>query len=138
MVVLICVLYYAFEKGTVFGMLVGLWAGFLTDLFLIPRPGFYMAFYAAVGAFSGTLASKVFQDSFFAEIVFPLFLSYALLFFEALLVNAGTSSGYTPGQLFLCSFLPWRIAATAAVSPWLFSRLRDVSVGKVRRMRTRY
>jgi len=130
--VLVGVLFYALSEGPSFGALVGLWAGFLMDLFEMGRPGFWMSTLAATGYFSGVISSTVFQDSLLTQIVLPVGALYSVTFAEAWVLRSQSGEGVGFGLLG-AAFLPWPLITTAFCSPWLFSRLHRWTPGARRR-----
>lgn len=121
--VLIGLLFYALSEGPLFGALLGLWAGFLMDLFGAGRPGFWMGAFAATGYFSGVISSKVFQDGLLTQIALPVGALYCVTFAEAWVLRSQSGEGAGFG-LAVAAFLPWPLLVTALCSPWLFSYLR--------------
>jgi rod shape-determining protein MreD len=121
--VLVGVLFYALSEGSSFGTVVGLWAGFLIDLFGTGRPGLCMSTLAVAGYFSGVISSKVFQDSLLTEIFLPASALYFVTLAEVWILRS--QAGETTGLGLLAeAFLPWPFVMTAISSPWLFGRLR--------------
>jgi rod shape-determining protein MreD len=124
--VLIGVLYYALAEGAFSGFVCGVWGGLLLDLLSQGRPGFFTAALAAAGGLCGYVSSKIFEDSWLAEIVLPFLGLYALAFSQHIFLKTQTGEAVLPG-VFTEAFLPWPLLTTALVSPWLFARLRRVS-----------
>ena len=123
---LIGVIYYSLNQGPRFGMLLGLFAGFLLELFGQGGFGFYMVQLAVLGLLSGFVSSKVFQDSLLAEILLPALAAYGCLLSEAMFMRAaaGESAGW---ECFVQAFQPWVFVGTAFLAPLLFSRLQRSS-----------
>ena len=113
---LIGVIYYSLKKGSRFGVALGLFAGFLAEIYGQGGFGFLMAQAAAVGALSGFVSSKIFQDSLMAEIFLPAVVVYFCALSET--------------HSFSAAFQPWVLAGTAMFSPFLFFCLQRVSSGR--------
>lgn len=70
---MICaVVFYALSEGADFGLVAGLWAGFLLEVFVVGKFGFQMALWGAAGFFTGFLSTKIFPESFPAQLFVPL------------------------------------------------------------------
>ena len=123
--VLIGVLFFALTEGRSFGAFAGMWGGLLMDLYGLGRPGFTMAAYALVGFSSGFVSSKIFQDSWLAEIVLPFASLYAVMLAELALMRSQIGDPAGPAAL-AESFRPWPLFTTVLAAPWLFSRLRRI------------
>ena len=124
--VLIGVLYYSLFQGATAGLAIGAWGGLLLDLFSLGRPGFFTASFAAIGGLCGFISSKVFEDSWVAEIVLPLASLYGLTLLQQLFLKAQAGEAVTPAAL-TEAFLPWPLFTTAFCSHWLFNRFRKLS-----------
>ena len=134
---LVTVLFFSFAEGAAFGAFAGLWAGFLLDLLGLGKPGLFMSAFACVGLASGTVSSKVFQDSLFAEILLPVVCLYGVMLAEAWAI--AHASGEAAGPYLVAeAFRPWKLLSTVLISPWLFARLRRMRSGPERRVRARY
>ena len=120
---LIGVMVYSLNEGSRFGLLLGLFAGFLSDLFGQGALGFGMMQLASVGVLSGLVSTQIFQEGYFTE----LFLPAVALYFSALaeILFTQNISGDAWGWACLgYAFRPWTLANTALVSPILFSFLK--------------
>ena len=120
--VLIAVIYFSMRNGGRFGLVLGLFAGTLTEIYGQGSLGFYMALWAAVGAVSGVAATQVFQDSLIAEILLPVFASYFMNLAE-LVYRQSAEEGGSFWPLIPHAFQPLTLAGTAAASVFLFSWL---------------
>ena len=113
---LIGVIYYSLKKGSRFGLALGLFAGALTEIYGQGGLGFYMTEYAAMGALSGFASSKIFQDSWLAEIFLPVAAAYFCAVSES--------------RSFSAAFQPWVLGGTVVFSPFLFFCLQRTSAGR--------
>ena len=113
---LIGVIYYSLKQGSRFGTALGLFAGSLAEMYGQGGLGFYMTQYAAVGALSGFVSSKIFQDSLLAEILLPAAAAYFCAALES--------------RSFSAAFQPWVLTGTVVFSPLLFYCLQKSSVGR--------
>lgn len=129
--VLTGVLFYSLTEGTPFGVVIGAWGGFLMDLFSLGRPGFFTASFAGAGFFGGLLSSKIFRDSFLAQIVLPFAGLYGVNFVQLWRLQAQAGEPVGPGLLGE-AFLPWPLFLTALCSPWLFGKLRALTPRRLR------
>ena len=124
---LIGVIYYSLKDGWRSGVKLGLFAGFLAELFGQGALGFYMAEFAVAGLLSGFVSSKIFQDSLPAEIFLPALLTYLSMLSE--IVFLGASAGNPAGWGCLGLAFHFRILAlTVLVSPLMFSWLHRFSL----------
>ena len=129
--VLVGVIYYALAEGPLFGLILGAYAGIYLEIFGYGKLGYQMAILAAVGAFCGFLASKVFKDSFFTHAVLPALCLYLaallnLIVFKTLGEETVTFS--VVGEAFLVK----ELFLTAAVSPFIFAALNKMSPNRSR------
>ena len=122
--ILIVVLFYSLSEGAALGAFIGLWAGFLLDLFGTGRMGFWMTALAAAGYFSGSISKKVFPDSLFTKAGLSFVIFYVLNFAELLTVRYQSSEGMGFPHVFMEAFLFWPLVTTALCSPWVFQVLK--------------
>ena len=87
---LVAVVFYALSRGPVFGMALGLWAGFLMDLFGIGRMGPGILIYSMTGAVVGLAYEKLFLESLWTQILLPVFAQFFLRFFYLIILNASS------------------------------------------------
>lgn len=116
--VLVAVVYTALGEGPIFGMMLGVFAGFLWDLLGIGRMGLSTAEMGMVGLFAGFLSTNLFRESPLTQVLLP-----ALFVFLLTLINGGIGRFYfheTP-PLFN---LDWLFAAVS--SPFIFLFLKKV------------
>ena len=111
--VLIAVIFFALQTGIFLSLALGLWAGALLELFKVGPLGFAAIPMAAIGAFSGFMASKIFRESFLAQVVLP---PASVYFFEA--VNLKLLWGPT---------FFFKLLLTALLSPLVFRILKKVT-----------
>ena len=131
---LMAVIFYSLREGSLFGMGLGASAGFLLELFGQGGLGFWMVNLAAIGALSGYVSAKIFQDSLLTEIFFPGIAFYFSTLAEIIFLQSrsGALSGWeVMGRAFLCRPL----LVTLALSPILFGWLQKFSY--TRRQRSR-
>ena len=69
--VLIAVIFFALKQSAGWGALIGLWGGLLLEIFKVGPIGFTLLPMAAVGAISSFMSSKIFRESFLAQVVLP-------------------------------------------------------------------
>ena len=108
--VLSAVIFFALRQSTGAGALIGLWGGLLLELFKVGPIGFAVLPMAAVGAVSSFMSSKIFRESFLAQVVMP-----AGAFYFFLAVNVGS--------LWEKTFL-FKILLAALLSPVIFHFLK--------------
>ena len=123
---LVAVIFYSLREGAVFGLLLGAAAGFLLELFGQGGFGFWMLNLAAVGALSGYVSSKIFQDSLLTEIFLPGIAFYFSTLAEIIFLQlrAGSFSGW---EAIGRAFLFWPLLGTLLFSPVIFAWLQNVS-----------
>ena len=108
--VLIAVIFFGFRGGMLRAALLGAWAGMLLEIFKVGSFGFAVLPLTAIGAAGSLMSSKIFRESFLAQVVLP-----AAAFYFFLTVNLGS--------LWESSF-PFRILLTAFLSPLVFHGLK--------------
>lgn len=134
---LIAVIFYSLREGPVFGIGLGAASGFLLELFAQGRFGFWIVDLGILGALSGYMASKVFQDGLLTGIFLSGIAFYLSTLAEILFLQSQT--GQLPGwEVVLRAFLFWPLLSTSLISPVVFwglqkfwsertgSRLRNV------------
>ena len=77
---LIAVIFFALKENIFFGALLGFWGGLWLEIFRTGAFGFATLPLAAIGAFAGFMSSKIFRESFLAQVGIPVGSFY---FFEA-------------------------------------------------------
>lgn len=127
--VLIAVVFYSLEEGSLFGMGLGMAAGFLLDLFGQGGVGFWMLNLAAVGALAGYASSKVFQDSLLTEIFLPAVAFYFSTLAEIVFLQsrAGVPVGWEVSGR---AFLFWPMLTSLVISPTIFGWLQKFSFSR--------
>ncbi len=124
--VLPAVLFYALSRGASFGLGTGVFAGLLFEVFGVGKLGVHVGLFALIGYTAGALSSKIFRESFVAQIILPVLCHYAAA--AAGLTLARVSAGEPVGVFALAeAFLPVQLAITAAASPPVFAFLKRVS-----------
>ena len=131
---LMAVIFYSLREGPRFGMGLGAAAGFLLELFGQGGFGFWIINLAVVGALSGYVSSKIFQDSLLTEIFLPGLAFYFSTLAEIIFLQTRTGlfSGWeTMGR----AFLFWPLLMTVIISPLFFGWLQKFlsTRGRVRR-----
>ena len=131
---LVAVIFYSLREGALFGMALGAAAGFLLELFGQGTLGFWVLNLAAVGALSGYVSSKVFQDSLLTGILLPGVAFYFSTLAEIvfLQLKSGVFSG---GEAIGRAFLFWPLLGALVFSPFIFSVLQRFSSGRHRARR---
>ena len=126
---LIAVIFYSLREGPRFGAVLGAGAGLLLELFWQGGFGFWPLNFAAVGALSGYVSSKIFPDGLLTEILLPgtAFYFSTLAEIVYLQLQTGTFSGWEAAGR---AFLPWPFIGTLLISPVLFAWLQNVSSGR--------
>ena len=117
------VIFYSLREGALFGMVLGAVAGFLLELLGQGALGVWMLNLAAVGALSGYVSSKIFQDSLLTEIFLPGLAFYFSTLAEILFLQArsGSLNGWDAlGR----AFLFWPLLGSLVFSPVLFGWLQ--------------
>jgi len=126
--VLAAVVYYAMLEGASFGFMAGCFAGFFMDLFGIDRIGSQMVIFGCLGAFSGTVASKIFRDSLLTQLFLPALGSYFVALSNLALVRAAGGEGPGGWALIWNAFNGPHLVLTAVLSPFVFRLLKKGSV----------
>lgn len=121
---LIAVIFFALKRGMIFGALAGAWAGVLLEVFKTGVFGFAAIPLAAIGAASGFMSSKLFRESFLAQIMMPVASFY---FFEA--VNLG---------IVWAPFFASQLLLTAVLSPLVFHFLKKITESSPSRRSARW
>ncbi len=101
-------------------------AGFLLELFGQGGFGFWIVNLAAIGALSGYVSSKIFQDSLLTGIFLPGLAFYFSTLAEIIFLESksGSLSGW---QVMGEAFLFWPLAGTLLFSPLIFGWLDKFS-----------
>lgn len=131
---LVGVIFYALTEGPLFGAVIGCFAGFLLDTLGVGKLGGSMTLYSLVGICTGYSSTKIFYDSFFTQILLPVFFQYAVclahLFF-ARNIPQGEGAGWRILSDAFWVSQPW---FTVAASLAVFSFLKKVSLRHVHSM----
>ena len=117
------VIFYSLREGALFGLGLGAASGFLLDLFGQGALGIWMLNLATVGALSGYVSSKIFQDSLLTEIFLPGIAFYFSTLAEVIFLQtrAGSFSGW---EALGRAFLFWPLLGSLVFSPILFGWLQ--------------
>ena len=126
--VLAAVVFYALLEGVSFGFLAGCFAGFFLDLLGIGRIGQEMAVFGCLGVFSGLVASKIFRESLFTQIVLPAFGSYFVTFSNLAILRLASGEGSVGWGIFWDALVWPQLLLTAALAPFIFRFLKKVSI----------
>ncbi len=125
--VLITVIFYGLYEGPLFGLALGIAAGFLLDLFGAGRMGAEMMLYGAIGWLCGNTAKNIFRESTLTQFFLAAFGAYFLILGNTLIFKGGFDRETAGFHLIREAFLPIPIFATAVASPYFFRYFRKVS-----------
>jgi cell shape-determining protein MreD len=133
---LLNVIFYGFIEGASFGLVLGLFAGLLMEIFGTGRLGFDIFLAGGLGFFSGMVSSKIFPESFFTKAFFPSVASFVFCLLQL------SVSAQAPGADVM-TFTGWLAEGwsgshpllVAVTAPFFFEFLGKVSfVQKTRRV----
>ena len=119
---MIVVVYYALGEGPIFGMILGMFAGFLLDLLGVGKMGILTAQIGLVGLLSGFLSAHLFRESPLTQILLP-----PLMAFLAALMDQAIMRFYFHENQNLFNF-DW--ISVIIIAPIIFTLLRRMPHGQ--------
>lgn len=129
------IIFYALVEGPLFGLVIGAYAGFFLDLFGIGKIGNEMILFSVLGVLSGLASSKLFRESLLTQLLLPTLGNYFASLMNLVLFKIKIQEAWFDAALLGEAFMPWHLLLTAALSPILFSVLKNVSFVKAERRR---
>ncbi len=130
LLLLIGVVFYGLSEGPLFGLLLGLYAGFFMDIFGVGKLGLQMAFFGSLGLLSGYAKSKVFSESLLTAILFPALAYYLLLCLNFITTRIFFEGGAEAPAVFREALSIQALILMAILSPFIFSFLHRFTFGK--------
>ncbi len=128
LLLLIGVVFYGLSEGPLFGLLLGLYAGFFMDIFGVGKLGLQMTFFGSLGLLSGYAKSKVFSESLLTAILFPAVAYYLLLCLNFITTRI-FFEGEAPAPAVFREVLSIQaLILMAVLSPFIFLFLRRFSL----------
>ena len=125
-VLLIGVIYYALKEGWRTGLWLGLFAGFLVEMYGQGPLGFYMAEFALLGVVFGFLSTQLFGDSLWAQIFLPVAAVYLSSLAQIIYLEV-TLERSVAWESFVIACRPRLMMLSALFSPALFFCLKKIS-----------
>ena len=127
---LIGVLFYGLSEGPLFGLIIGLVAGFFVDIFGVGKLGMPIILFGSLGVLSGYAKSKIFHDGLLTRILFPTVGTYLFSCSNFVITRFFFEEESSPPGVFLEAVSIPALILTAVISPFIFSFLHRFTYGK--------
>lgn len=128
------VVFYALLEGSLFGLVIGCYAGFFMDLFGIGKIGYEMALLGSIGCLSGFVASQIFRESALTESGLPVLGAYLAAVFNLFIFKTVVGTDGLTFSIFQEAFAWPQLALMALLSPLVFRFLKKVSFARPKRI----